>query len=82
MQNKGEAYYMYIKNAKVDLLCRSNTKFTIGLQGMNMFSVQEKTWGHRFIEKSAIDKYKFSVCDLIKDLSKSYQTLVRKKTGA
>ena len=28
---------------------------------------------------SQIDKYKFKVCDLIKDLSKSYQELVRKK---
>ena len=31
---------------------------------------------------SQIDKYKFVVCDVIKDLSKSYQTLVRKKTAA
>ena len=29
---------------------------------------------------SQIDKYKFTVCDVIKDLSKSYQALVRKKT--
>jgi branched-chain amino acid aminotransferase len=28
---------------------------------------------------SQIDKYKFEVCDIIKDLSESYQTLVRKK---
>jgi branched-chain amino acid aminotransferase len=28
---------------------------------------------------SQIDKYKFSVCDVIKDLSESYQKLVRKK---
>ena len=31
---------------------------------------------------SQIDKYKFSICDVIKDLSKSYQVLVRKKTAA
>ena len=31
---------------------------------------------------SQIDKYNFSVCDAIKDLSKSYQALVRKKTAA
>ena len=31
---------------------------------------------------SQIDKYKFNVCDVIKDLSKSYQTLVQKKTAA
>jgi branched-chain amino acid aminotransferase len=28
---------------------------------------------------SQIDKYKFTVCDVIKDLSETYQTLVRKK---
>ena len=28
---------------------------------------------------SQIDKYKFTVCDVIKDLSESYQELVRKK---
>ena len=31
---------------------------------------------------SQIDKYKFSVCDIIKDISESYQALVRKKTAA
>ena len=31
---------------------------------------------------SQIDNYKFSVCNVIKDLSESYQNLVRKKTAA
>ena len=31
---------------------------------------------------SLIDKYKFTVCSVIKDLSESYQALVRKKTAA
>ena len=31
---------------------------------------------------SQIDKYKFTVCNVIKDLSESYQDLVRKKTAA
>jgi len=31
---------------------------------------------------SQIDNYKFKVCNVIKDLSESYQTLVRKKTAA
>ena len=31
---------------------------------------------------SEIDKYKFTICNLIKDLSESYQTLVRKKSAA
>ena len=31
---------------------------------------------------SQIDKFNFNVCDLIKDLSESYQKLVRKKAAA
>ena len=31
---------------------------------------------------SQIDKFNFEVCDLIKDLSKSYQEMVRKKAAA
>ena len=31
---------------------------------------------------SKIDKYDFKVCDLIKDLSISYQNMVRKKSAA
>jgi hypothetical protein len=60
IQNTGEAYYMYLKNAKIDYKVADNTKLTIGLQGMNMFSIQEKTWGHRFVAKSAMDANKWS----------------------
>ena len=31
---------------------------------------------------SQIENYKFTVCNVIKDLSDTYQTLVRKKTAA
>ena len=31
---------------------------------------------------SKIDNYSFTVCNIIKDLSESYQTLVRKKNAA
>ena len=31
---------------------------------------------------SQIDKYNFKVCEVIKDLSESYQNLVRKRTAA
>ena len=31
---------------------------------------------------SQIDKYKFTVCNVIKDLSESYQALVRKNTAS
>jgi hypothetical protein len=52
-------YTVYLKNAKLDW----NTAFgkiTFGLQGMNMFKIQEDTWAYRFIEKSAMDKNKYS----------------------
>jgi len=50
---------MYLKNAKIDWNS-SIGKITLGLQGMNIFNVVEKTWGFRFLEKSAMDKYGFS----------------------
>lgn len=52
-------YSVYLKNAKFDWKTDLG-KFTFGLQGMNMFKVQENTWGYRFIEKSPMDKNKFS----------------------
>lgn len=50
---------LYVKNAKVDWTMDFG-ELTLGLQGMNVFNIQEKTWGYRFIEKSAMDRYKFS----------------------
>lgn len=50
---------VYLKNAKVDWTTLYG-RFVIGLQGMNLFNVQEKTWGYRSIEKSAMDRYKFA----------------------
>ncbi len=44
----------YLKNAKMDWTTPQG-KFTFGMLGMNMFSVKEKTWGHRYLEKSALD---------------------------
>lgn len=51
--------YVFLKNAKLDYVTDFG-KLTFGLQGMNMFNVQEKNWGYRFIEKSVMDKYGFS----------------------
>ena len=50
---------VYIKNAKIDwkLPGASFGKLTLGLQGMNIFNVTEKTWGFRFLQKSPMDKY-------------------------
>ena len=56
---KSSPLNVYLKNAKVDWKCGIG-KLTLGLQGMNIFNVTEKTWGFRFLEKSAMDKYGFS----------------------
>jgi hypothetical protein len=52
-------FTVYLKNAKLDWKTDFG-KFSFGLQGMNMFKVQEDNWGYRFIEKSAMDKAKYS----------------------
>ena len=49
----------YLKKAQINYKS-SLGKFNLGLIGMNTYGVQEKNWGYRFIEKSAIDKYGFS----------------------
>ena len=56
---KSSPMNVYVKNAKVDWKS-SFGKIIIGMQGMNIFNVQEKTWGYRFLEKSAMDHRKFS----------------------
>lgn len=52
-------FNVYLKNAKVDWKT-SIGKITLGMQGMNIFNVTEKNWGFRFLEKSPMDKHKFS----------------------
>ena len=49
----------FLKKAQIDYRT-SYGKISMGLIGMNTYNIQEKNWGYRFIEKSAIDKYKFS----------------------
>ena len=49
----------FLKKAQVNYKS-SFGKFNFGLIGMNTYGVQESNWGYRFIEQSAIDKYKFS----------------------
>ena len=50
---------IFLKKAQVDYKT-SFGKVSMGLIGMNTYGVQEKNWGYRFIEQSAIDKYGFS----------------------
>ena len=49
----------YLKKAQVNYKT-SYTNISLGLIGMNTYGVQEKNWGYRFIEKSAIDRNEFS----------------------
>jgi hypothetical protein len=51
--------YMFVKNAMVKWKL-DNGNLMIGLQGMNVFNISEKTWGHRFIEKTPIDRNKLA----------------------
>jgi hypothetical protein len=50
---------VFLKKAQVNYKS-SFGKFNFGLIGMNTYGIQESNWGYRFIEQSAIDKYKFS----------------------
>jgi hypothetical protein len=50
---------VFIKNAKVDWKSPLG-KIVIGLQGMNVFNIQENTWGYRSVDNAVMDKYKFA----------------------
>jgi len=50
---------VYIKNAKVDWKTL-NGKVVIGLQGMNMFKIQEGNWGKRYLDKTVMDRFGYS----------------------
>ena len=52
-------FVVYLKKAQLDWKSPIG-KITLGMQGMNMFNVKEKTWGFRFLEKSPMDLHKFS----------------------
>jgi len=56
---KKTQFVAYLKKAQLDWIT-SYGKLTFGMQGMNVFNVIEKTWGFRFLEKSAMDLNKFS----------------------
>jgi len=66
---------VYLKNALIKWKSEFGT-FVFGLQGLNVFSVQEKNWGYRFIEKSAMDKNKFASSA---DLGIGYSNKIGKK---
>tara|TARA_Y100000748_G_scaffold257166_1_gene223755 strand:+ start:95 stop:985 length:891 start_codon:yes stop_codon:yes gene_type:complete len=53
-------YVAFLKKGQLDWKVGKGTKVSMGMIGMNMFNVQEKTWGYRFLRKSAMDAYKFA----------------------
>ena len=55
---------IFLKKAQLDYKTKWGN-IQLGLIGTNSYGVQEKNWGYRFIEKSAMDKNKFvSTADL------------------
>ncbi len=65
----------FLKKAQIDM-DHGFATLSFGLIGMNTYGTQEKNWGYRFIEKSAIDKNKFSsTADIGLGVSKSINDL-------
>ena len=63
----------FLKKAQLDWKVANQTKISMGMIGMNMLNVQEKTWGYRFLRKSAMDLYKFSAtADIGMSISKDF----------
>ncbi len=50
---------VFIKNAKVDWKTKIG-KVVVGLQGMNVFKINEVNWGYRFLEMSPMDLNKWA----------------------
>lgn len=50
--------YAYFKSAYLQY-ATGKFNFKFGIIPMQLFKVQESVWGHRYIEQSASDKYKF-----------------------
>ena len=57
--------HSYLRNAQIEIQPKQNSTFYLGIIDMNMFDVQQNTWGYRYIKKSAMEQYNFSpVADL------------------
>ena len=72
-----ERWDVYLKKAQLDWKFSDETKLSMGLIGNNMFNVQEKTWGKRFVAKSALDKanWGISAADLGIGYSKNFENI-------
>ncbi len=54
----GSRLSVYLKHSYLDWTI-GKSRITIGMQPMNVFGTQEKTWGYRFLYKSAFDGFKW-----------------------
>jgi hypothetical protein len=59
LTNSDAGFYAYVKNASVEWT-NDLGKWTFGVQGMNLFNVQEATFGNRFLAKPLMDERGFS----------------------
>ena len=56
----GSQYTAFLKIASLKWIPSSNLSVNFGMVGTKNFKFMEKTWGRRYIEKSALDKYKWA----------------------
>jgi len=58
--SSGSAYTAFLKIASLNWQATDNISMNMGMIGTKNFKFMEKTWGRRYIEKSALDKYKWA----------------------
>ena len=58
--SSGSAYTAFLKIASLKWKATDNLSINVGMLGTKNFKFMEKTWGRRYIEKSAQDKYKWA----------------------
>ncbi|MDC0201670.1 hypothetical protein OAJ56_00355 [Flavobacteriales bacterium] len=56
----GSDYTAYLKIASLNWKASENISLNMGMIGTKNFKFMEKSWGLRYIEKSAMDKYKWA----------------------
>ena len=56
----GSAYTAFLKIAALNWKASDQMSLDVGMIGTKNFKFMEKAWGRRYIEKSALDKYKWA----------------------
>ena len=56
----GSAYTAFLKIASLNWKANNKLNINIGMVGTKNFKFMEKTWGKRYVEKSAQDRYKWA----------------------